>query len=71
MTLRAIHDFCTLAWVLCTTRDGRAYLFANNYDGRWQAVWCRLRNHPNGVVWYNAGGLDPDMTCKDCGDDLG
>lgn len=32
---------------------------------------CRIRNHPSGVVWYNVGGLEPDMTCRDCGDNLG
>lgn len=34
-------------------------------------LWCRIRNHPNGVVWYNVSGLEPDMHCKDCGEDLG
>jgi hypothetical protein len=24
-----------------------------------------------GVVWYNIAGFEPDMTCKNCGDDLG
>lgn len=33
-------------------------------------LWCRIRNHPNGVVWYNMG-WEPDMHCKDCGEDLG
>ena len=36
-----------------------------------QVIWCRLRNHPAGVVWYNAGGTEPDMHCRHCGDDLG
>ena len=35
------------------------------------AILCRIRNHPCGVVWYNASGLEPDMHCKNCGDDLG
>ena len=33
--------------------------------------WCRVRNHPAGVVFYNCGGLEPDMTCRGCGEDLG
>jgi len=32
---------------------------------------CRWRGHPAGVQWYNPGGMEPDMTCKECGDDLG
>jgi hypothetical protein len=31
---------------------------------------CRIRNHPNGVVFYNMG-WEPDMHCKDCEEDLG
>lgn len=34
-------------------------------------IWCRMRGHPNGVVWYRSYGLEPDMCCKDCGEDLG
>jgi len=41
-------------------------------DEPWiKVIWCRMRNHPCGVVWYNGSGLEPDMTCKNCGDDLG
>ena len=38
---------------------------------RWAHLWCRIRNHPHGVVYYNPSGLEPDMRCKDCGEDLG
>lgn len=34
-------------------------------------IWCRLRNHPDGVVWYDPDGIEPDMHCENCGDDLG
>jgi hypothetical protein len=37
----------------------------------WNAFFCRMRGHPCGVVYYNATGTEPDMTCKNCGDDLG
>jgi len=33
-------------------------------------VICRSRGHPYGVVYYNPNELEPDMTCKNCGDDL-
>jgi len=32
---------------------------------------CRGSGHKCGVVWYNPYGLEPNMTCKGCGDDLG
>ena len=51
------------------------YLFSkpsNYYNvSRWYAIKCRLKNHPNGWVWYNPGRLEPDCHCKDCGDELG
>lgn len=40
-------------------------------DSRWRAFWCRARGHPYGVVWYTLYGYEPDMHCKNCGDDLG
>ena len=48
------------------------YLFAKKVsDINWLIVlWCRWRGHPAGVVWHNIGGLEPNMTCKICGDDL-
>jgi hypothetical protein len=36
-----------------------------------KAYVCRWKGHPHGVVFYNPEGLEPDMTCKNCGDDLG
>ena len=37
----------------------------------WENFWCRAKGHPCGVVWYNAGGDEPDMRCQDCGENLG
>ena len=34
-------------------------------------AWCRWRGHPAGVWWTNFCGLEPDMRCKGCGEDLG
>ena len=47
----------------------RDYIFAKPRTLR--KIWCRLCNHPTGVVWYNSGGFEPDMRCQNCGDDLG
>jgi len=38
---------------------------------RWISFWCRAKGHKCGVVYYNACGTEPDMHCKNCGDDLG
>ena len=32
---------------------------------------CRARGHKCGVWWYTSNGYEPDMHCKDCGDNLG
>lgn len=32
---------------------------------------CRRKSHPCGVIWFNVSGLEPDMTCRDCYDNLG
>lgn len=49
------------------------YLFEKKSpDHSWfTVIWCRFRGHPRGIIWYNLNGLEPDMTCKGCGDDLG
>jgi hypothetical protein len=49
------------------------YLLApKSWDESWLTVIsCRVKGHPCGVRWVNPGGLEPDMTCKICGDDLG
>ncbi len=33
--------------------------------------FCRINGHKSGVVWYTCNGEEPDMTCKNCGEDLG
>ena len=37
----------------------------------WTNFWCRIRNHNCGVVWHNVAGVEPDMHCRKCGEDLG
>lgn len=50
------------------------YLFSNLYwcDNllhKIKVILCRLKGHPRGPVWYS-NGLEPNMSCKDCGDEL-
>lgn len=39
--------------------------------GRITIIICRIKNHPCGVIWYNPSGFEPDMHCRNCGEDLG
>ena len=32
---------------------------------------CRFKNHPEGEVYYNPGGDEPDHHCKTCGENIG
>ncbi len=57
-------------------RDWWAYLLAKRnwmQSDQWflPIIWCRMRGHPAGFVWFNTGGTEPDYHCKNCGDDLG
>lgn len=54
-------------------KDYLKYLFSSKEnDISWiTVILCRINHHKCGVVWYNPGGLEPDMHCKNCGDDLG
>jgi len=36
-----------------------------------EVIWCRAGGHKCGVIYVNAGGEEPDMHCKNCGDYLG
>ena len=49
------------------------YLFEQPWHDKltFRMIVCRIKGHPNGEVFYNAGGLEPDHSCKDCGEDIG
>lgn len=51
----------------------REYFFSTPADGvsRLRAVRCRILGHPCGTEYYNPRGYEPDMHCRNCGDDLG
>jgi len=54
------------------TKSWWKYLFhKKNRHTNWvTVVLCRARGHTD-VWWFNPGGLEPDMNCTRCGDDLG
>lgn len=60
-------------WVLSVlyfTRIPRIIYWCSSPMG-WRGAICRWRNHPAGVKWVNTSGLEPDMRCRNCGEDLG
>ena len=50
------------------TRYGRWHYFGNPVVTYCKTVWCRLRGHPAGQVFYNPGGTEPDESCRNCGE---
>ena len=40
------------------------------YCSWWTRFWCRVNGHPEGPWYYNANGSEPNMHCKNCGDEL-
>jgi len=49
-------------------KDWWGYLLQKPCDIR--KVICRIKGHPAGVIWFNVGGTEPDMRCKNCKDEL-
>jgi hypothetical protein len=62
-----VSKWFTLAWwryVLDDSRSDHGY-------GNWlERAYCRVTGHRCGVIW-NSSGLEPDMRCRCCGEDLG
>jgi len=44
--------------------------YSKGYASGWTRFWCRANGHRSGV-WWNNPGSEPNMRCKNCGDDLG
>jgi hypothetical protein len=66
--------WAVLRWpfgMLLAFRDWRAVAKVFAESKGFENAWCRARGHPNGSWYFNAGGLEPDGRCKDCGEDIG
>ena len=61
-------EWLLVEWWRYVLDDSRA---DTDYGSYFQRCRCRAQNHRAGVYWFNAGGLEPDMHCKGCGEDLG
>jgi hypothetical protein len=73
--LNWLYDKGCPGWVLSAITPSyyTEYLFASfgkrTVKDKLMTVYCRLRGHPYGVVWFT-NDYEPDMTCKGCGDDI-
>ena len=38
---------------------------------RWTIIKCKVKNHPDGWIFYNPGGTEPDYRCRNCYEDMG
>jgi hypothetical protein len=57
----------TRVWWAYVLNDSQA---DSGYGNWFSRAWCRAQGHPAGVWFYNAGGTEPNMHCKGCGEDL-
>ncbi len=60
----------TVSHIINFTNIGNL-IYALSSPHGWTGVKCRWQGHPYDVYWYNAGGLEPDTHCMNCGEDLG
>lgn len=37
----------------------------------YNSIWCRMKGRPEGPIYYNLGGSEPDWRCKNCNDYIG
>lgn len=63
-------------WWCVFTKEGRDYAWKHHrgdydYITGIRRAWCRMHGHPAGVWFYNPNRMEPDMHCKNCGDDIG
>lgn len=62
---RPIGDWSEFRYWLRFTRK---FMFEETMVER---IACRIKGHPNGEIFYNPGGDEPDHRCKDCGEEIG
>lgn len=69
-TLENLKAIGEILFYNATQRLG--YLFREADDPEYcsclERLLCRLQGHPEGPIWQNSSGLEPDMRCRKCGD---
>lgn len=59
MNINKITKLVSVSWY--------KYLFEKPFT--FKKLWCRIRRHPAGPVYYS-NGMEPDYSCKNCKDEL-
>ena len=39
-------------------------------DNPLKRIICRMRGHPNGPIFYNVNGIEPNGKCIDCDEEI-
>jgi hypothetical protein len=60
-----LFSFKFVSWFLPTHY---VYIFSKPFN--LTKMICRIKGHPNGPIFYNPNGLEPDGRCIDCGDEI-
>jgi hypothetical protein len=74
MSLKEKIEIIIYFFQLWFSKDWWEYLLKPRADDEYSwftVIKCRIQGHPHGVIWYNASGYEPNMSCKECGDDRG
>ena len=48
--------------------DNAGWYSNNKFIDWYKRLICRYKHHPNGSIFYNPDGYEPDDRCVDCGD---
>jgi len=72
MNGKRIKEILSTFWICVVDESLRKYIFEPPVKGTGYitAVFCRAASHPAGMTWYS-NGMEPDYTCKGCGDNCG
>jgi hypothetical protein len=63
-----MNKWFTLYWYYYLFTDLK---WTEGFKHKLQVIRCRIKGHPRGPVYYTGSTtLEPDMSCKDCGDEL-
>lgn len=67
-----MHLFWSL-YAFFVSKEFRDWVLSkpNGDIGKLRTYLCRLRAHPDGIIYWYMGGLEPDYHCRNCNDDLG
>jgi hypothetical protein len=56
-------------WKILKWFDYSYWVFLLEKPCTWTKFWCRINGHKCGPIWFS-WGTEPNMKCKNCGDEL-